>query len=178
MVFIFLILCLYALLHFIFESIVAPSARFNIRLDLFALRDEARRLRIKSPEIGDEAFGVVQDGLNAAIKYLYEIDILILVHCDVMVNRDKRFKERVEKRRAVVMATNSSELIYITNQLRKKVESAALINNGGWLLYVIPILFAALVLKRACAPIFSVLYLSNHELEKIFPEKRVELAAA
>jgi len=103
MILIFLILGLYALLHFILESIVAPSVRFNIRLDLFAMRDKLRLLKINDPEIGDEVFGVLQDGINGAIKYLYDIDIPFLLHCDVLVNRDPQLKESVEKRRAAVM---------------------------------------------------------------------------
>ena len=178
MALIFLIFSVYVLLHFIFESIVAPSVRFNLRLDLFQLRDKARALRIMNPEIGDEAFNAVQDGLNGAIKYLYDIDVPLLIHCDRMVERDPQLKARVEKRRAIVMAVNSAELIEIFSQLRKKVESAAMINNGGWLLYLIPIAIGMVILKRVCTPIFSVLYLSSHELERIFPPKEIELAPA
>ena len=178
MVLIFLIFSLYALLHFIFESIVAPSVRFNLRLDLFALRDKARRLSIINPEVGDQAFNAVQDGLNGAIKYLYEIDIPILLYCDAMVKRDPQLKERVEKRRAMVAATQCDELIEISRQLRRKVETAAFMNNGGWLFYVIPVVIVAGALRWVCTPIFSILYLSNHELEGIFPQKEPELAPA
>lgn len=170
MILICLIFFVYALLHFVFESIVAPSVRFNLRLDLFALRDAARRLRIKNPQIGDEAFSAVQEGINGAIKYLYEVDLPILLLCDAAVKRDPELKERVEKRKATVLAAGSPELVDIIRQLRGKVETAAAINNGGWLFYIIPVAVAVFTLKRVCKPIFSILYLSNYELEKIVPQ--------
>src|ERR1035441_10315344 len=93
---IFLFACVYALLHFIWEGILAPSLRHNIRLDLFALRDNLRRLKINNPELPNDAFNTVQDGLNGAIKHLSDIDIPLLVYCDSIVKRDADISDFTE----------------------------------------------------------------------------------
>jgi len=170
--------CVYALIHFIFESILAPSIRLNLRFDLFSLRDKLRRLKAENPELSDEAFSVVQDGLNGTLKYLYEIDVPVLLHCDSQVKADPILRERMEKRREIVKQANSEELISIVKQLRKKVESAAIINSGGWLFYVVPMAVLFLVCKTVFKAIFSFVYLTNHELGKIMPEKDLELSPA
>src|SRR5437773_1088798 len=141
MLMLFLIGCLYALLHFIWESILATSIRFNVRLELFALRDRLRRMKITNPEIPDDAFHVIQDGLNGGIKHLYDIDVQVLVQCDLLSRNDPEIKARVEKRRAAVESANSKELLEIARLLRKLMEKSAIVNNGGWLLYIIPVGF-------------------------------------
>jgi|ERR1035441_4210233 hypothetical protein len=174
---IFLFACVYALLHFIWEGILAPSLRHNIRLDLFALRDNLRRLKINNPELPNDAFNTVQDGLNGAIKHLSDIDIPLLVYCDSIVKRDAKLKEVVEKRRDVVLSANSKELIEIAGQIRQKIEHASRINSGGWYLYIIPAAAGFLCLKSVCSPIFTILYIPNWQLEKIMPERETRLPA-
>ena len=178
LVFIFLIGCLYALLHFIWEGILAPSLRQSIRIDLFCLRDKLRRLKINNPELSGEAFSTVQDGLNSAIQHLNGIDVPFLVYCDSLVRRDQKLKECVEKRKHIVISANSPELLAIASQIRAKVENAARINSGGLYLYLIPIFAGYLCIKWTCSPIFTMLYMPNWQLEKIMPESDMEMSPA
>ncbi len=178
LVYLFLVAGLYSLLHFIWEGIIAPSMRQSIRIDLFALRDELRRLKISEPDMPMEAFNAVQDGLNSTICHLNGIDVPFLVYCDKMVDRDPKLKECVEKRQELVRSANSPALVKIAGQIRLKVEAAARTNSGGLYLYLVPIVLGYLCLKWTCSPIFTMLYIPSWQLEKIMPESDMELSPA
>jgi hypothetical protein len=176
--FIFLVSGVYALLHFVWQSIISPSIRLEIRFRIFALRDELRRLKLEDQNLSSEAFRTVEDGLNSALQILYEIDIPILIHCDARANTDPQLKEHVQKRMAIIKDANSIELEKIVAHLRKNIERAALVNSGGWILYVLPPMLMVLCFKRLCSPIFSVIYMNRAEINKIFPESEKDMALA
>jgi hypothetical protein len=178
LVYMFLLAGLYSLLHFIWEGIIAPSMRQSIRIDLFVLRDELRRLKINKPGMSLDAFNAVQDGLNSAICHLNGIDDPFLIYCDTMVRRDPKLKECVEKRQELVRSAKSAELLKIAGQIRVKVETAARINSGGVYLYLVPIALGYLCVKKTCFPIFTMLYIPSRQLEKIMPESDLELSHA
>jgi hypothetical protein len=173
--FIFLASGVFALLHFVWQGIVAPSMRLELRFRIFALRDKLRRLKLADQPLNDEAFTTAEDALIAALRVLYEIDIPLLVHCDSLVAADQKFKEQVQKRMEIIKCSNSSELEDIMNDLRKQVERAAVINSGGWILYVLPPVFMFLFFKRLFSPIFSVIYMNRAQINKIVPEREEDL---
>ncbi|MGH8330614.1 MAG: hypothetical protein ACRER3_22985, partial [Pseudomonas fluorescens] len=54
-----------AFVHFVFESILAPSFRLKLRFEIFALRDELRLLKIEcESSLHDKHFEYLQSSLN------------------------------------------------------------------------------------------------------------------
>jgi hypothetical protein len=170
----FVIACLYCLLHFVWESILAPSLRLNLRFELFALRDKLRNLKLSQPNLTDEAFRSVEDGIHSSLRILYDIDIPLLLHCDALVKKDIKLQERIAKRRALVVEANCPELNEIIVSVRKKVEAAACFNSGGWFLYLVPIAFVVFCFRRMFSPIVSLLYIPQSELERFVPHRQLE----
>jgi hypothetical protein len=57
-----------AALHFVYESILAPSFRLSLRFKLFVLRDEVRQLKIDcASSLNDRHFDFLQDSINNLI---------------------------------------------------------------------------------------------------------------
>ena len=64
-----LVLLALAVFHFVYESILAPSLRLSLRFRLFALRDEARQLKIECVDSLNDAHCVfLQASINRDFK--------------------------------------------------------------------------------------------------------------
>ena len=92
-------LMLLAVLHFIHESILAPSFRLQLRYQLFELRDRLRALKISHPrEFDDKHFHYLQDSLNALIGSLSRLDVVTVAGVIAAIEREPHLKERVTAR--------------------------------------------------------------------------------
>jgi hypothetical protein len=138
-------LCFIAAYHFIYEGILAPSFRLELRFELFRLRDEVRQLKIESSDaLLDKHFNYLQDSINALISFLYKFDFATLLLAEAESRRNPAFKKRVEERARILDDCN----IQRARDIRKKslviAAKALVINSGACILYLIPI---ALVLS-------------------------------
>ncbi len=74
---IFYILLALAIIHFIYEGIIAPSMRLHYRYRLFTLRDELRFLKAThKDELPDEVFILLQNILNNSITLLHRVNFV------------------------------------------------------------------------------------------------------
>jgi hypothetical protein len=170
---------LYCVLHFIWESIIAPSVRLTIRFELFALRDRLRSLKIAQKELTDDAFHSVEDGIHSALHVLYDIDLPLLLHIKSAINKDDKLQERIKRRQAVVSESGCDELHEIMNKVQAIVEKTAVINTGWLILYIFPIGFVAIFCRRSfLSPIAKLLYAPKSEVGRLVPESSVELCPA
>lgn len=102
--FIFGLACV-ALCHFVYESILAPSIRLELRFELFKLRDEVRSLKINNlsskvsePQFVDEHYGYLQDSINALLCILYRYDLAAIWTITGQIDCDEALRQRVEAR--------------------------------------------------------------------------------
>lgn len=131
-----------ALCHFVYESILAPSLRLELRFELFKLRDEIRRLKIadlssREPEFADGHYGYLQDSINALIGILYRYDLAAIWAITGQINRDEALRRRVE---ATARLLDDCELPAVravrTRQLNIAAKALA-VNSGPMLLLLL-----------------------------------------
>lgn len=92
-----------ALVHFIYESILAPSWRLRLRFRLFALRDELRALKGECRGLlDDEHFAYLQDSINTMIAMLHRYDVAAVAAAELRYRRDPEFRRCVEIRTAIL----------------------------------------------------------------------------
>jgi hypothetical protein len=142
--FIFGLVCA-ALCHFVYESILAPSLRLELRFELFKLRDEVRFLKMNNlsssaasePEFVDEHYGYLQDSINALLSVLYRYDIAAIWTITDRINRDEALRQRVEARARLL---DACELPAVRSLRQRQLDIAAralAVNSGPMLLLLL-----------------------------------------
>ncbi len=166
----FLILAGLALLNLVYEGIVAPTLRFNLRLKLFALRDELRELKIeRGDEIHDDLFRDLQGSLNATINRLARIDLLLLKTAYNAFEHDDSLRRFAEQREAMLEACPVGEVKRIRDKQLAVVGCALAVNSGGWIPYLIPVVVGLVFAGSAMAIIKKLFSLPENDIDKIAP---------
>jgi hypothetical protein len=140
MEYLFVVMVVFALYHFVYESILAPSERLKLRFELFELRDRLRALKIEHSEyLEDRHFDYLQDSLNSLICLLARFDMATLSYIELEIQRDPELRRRLEIRTAILDDCQFDELRGIRRASVRIAAKALLINSGGWFVSVVPI---------------------------------------
>jgi len=160
------------LLHFVYEGIIAPSLRLNLRFRLFQLRDELRMLKIRhGSDFDDKHFHYLQDGVNNLLSGLPRIDITLLVRVMNEIASDKQLKQRMDARAKILDDCKLDDARRLRKQSIEIVERALTINSGAWVLYVLPIALAAVCYKSTIKTLRSLTALSQSDFAKVVDEQ-------
>jgi hypothetical protein len=178
MTFILFALVLGATCHFVYESILAPSFRLKLRFDLFALRDELRRLKIERDSgLNDEHFEYLQGSLNTLISVLYRFDFATLNAVERETRRDPEVKARIERRVRVLDDCIVVECQSIRSRTLRIAVMALGVNNGVACLYLLPIFLCATGLSQLKRIIKESLSLRAPEIARYAPAPEHQLAS-
>lgn len=146
--FFFAVACI-ALCHFVYESILAPSIRLELRFELFKLRDEVRLLKIKNlsstarePEFVDGHYGYLQDSINSLICILYRYDLAAIWTIADQINRDQALRQRVEARARLLDDCELPVVLSIRKRQLNIAVKALAVNSGPMLLLLLTPVFA------------------------------------
>lgn len=125
--------------HLVYEAILAPSLRYVIRLQLFAVRDEARDLSIdESAADGGGALRDLDEAISTAIKVCTDLTLSDIVHVEKAVAEDEGAKAtRVQRLNRLDQAPVAARAAW--KKLTMLVAAAIAVNHGGWLIYVVPV---------------------------------------
>ena len=168
----FIIFLALAILHLIYESIIAPSLRLKLSFDLFKLRDDARSLIIKNEkQLDGHHFEYLQDSINILLKSLHNFDIILLALAMIEINKNTALKERIDKRIKTFDDCKLPEAMEIRKKTFDVADKALLINNGGWFVYLIPIVLAIVFYKTVTVYVKEIYSLSESDFNKVSPEK-------
>jgi hypothetical protein len=171
-----------AFYHFIYESIIAPSARLKLRFKLLALRDQLRSLKIASAhEFEDRHFSHLQDSFNRLIALLSRFDLATVHRVESEIERNPELKARAASRAAILDDCKVAEAQQIrVASLEIATQALAINSGGGWLVYGVPfllLLFAHLAVYLGLSSWFSVLArrvksvisIPEADIEKVVP---------
>lgn len=137
------ILIAIAILHFVYESIIAPSLRLELRFDLFKLRDEVRLLKIENSDVASEAsefverhFCELQDSINSLIFILSRFDLVTVCAISEAIDRDVELKQRVEARARMLDDCLLPKVLAIRSKQLRIATKALAVNSGPMLLWL------------------------------------------
>jgi hypothetical protein len=171
MSYLILVLVSLATIHFVYESIIAPSLRLSIRYDLFALRDQLRSLKIEhADQLDDKHFHYLQDSINSIILALPRIDAMTIAHVKNAIEKDAALKERLIARQKILDDCTIPELRGIRKKSIELSVVALGVNSGMWAIYVIPAMAVGGIYKSIERRIKALISLSEIDLQKIAPE--------
>lgn len=128
-----------AIVHFVYESVVAPTIRLRLRFRLFELRDELRQLKIDDPDrVPDEVFLMVQDNLNTAITLVPRTDFVLLRAFYGAMKDDASFRIKVDERLARLDRCVSGDLQAIRRKAADVFVCAFATNTALLLVLAVP----------------------------------------
>jgi hypothetical protein len=159
-----------AVMHFIYESIVAPSLRLRVRFELFSLRDELRALKVEHGDrLDDKHFNYLQDSINSIIFILPRIEIFTLAHIRQSVGKDARLNARLTERQKILDDCDIPEMGNIRKRSIDLSIDALGINSGMWVVYILPPMALGAIRKSIARWIKAFISLSEPDLQKIAP---------
>ncbi|MFC4309592.1 hypothetical protein ACFPN2_10925 [Steroidobacter flavus] len=136
-----LILMAAAILHFVYESIIAPSLRLELRLDLLRLRDEVRLLKIENSraagegaEFVDRHLRVLQDSIDSLAGMLFKFDLVTVCAISDRIDRDVELKRRVAARARILDNCVLPGVLAIRREQLRIAAKALAVNSGPMLL--------------------------------------------
>jgi len=158
----------FAFLHFIYEGIIAPSLRLEVRFKLFQLRDDLRMLKIEHAEkLDDRHFHYLQDSINNVIRGLPNFSLAMLYDLMERISKDRELKARLDARAKILDDCQIEQARKIREQGVRLVQQALSINSGGWWFYILPIVVAVVCYASTKNLIRSIASLSEPDFQKV-----------
>jgi hypothetical protein len=157
-----------SVLHFVYETLVAPSLRLSARHKLFALRDQLRALKMTAgTELDDPHFDYLHDSLNALIRTLDNFNLSLLIRLRNLSSGDAGLRARVEERCKVLDDCAMPEALEIRKKSVRIALEAFTINCGGGLIYFAPLLFAVNSYSRVKQLVRTLASMSDSDMSRI-----------
>ena len=167
LLFLFVVLALW---HFIYEGVLLPSIRLNLRNRLFRLRDELCRHGAHSDFVDIVAFKLVLSGMDNCLGKLQWIDLSLPVGFQKKVQENPELLVRLEERRNMLASSQDEKLKDIFRRANSLLEYAFLANSGAWFVYLLPIAFVFLFIGHISKQIEELLMLPSSAVSKVFPK--------
>lgn len=160
-VLLFFIFVALVVFHFIYDGILAPSFRFELRLQLFQIRDRIRMLKIlHGDQLDDKLYFHMQDSVNKQIRLLHNINVVGVIQAFRMAAKNKELAARlaeIEKLVSECEINEIKELFYF--KVPGKFGLALATNSGGWSIYVVAFLVPFIVISMVC--VFAGVWIRN-----------------
>ena len=163
-----------AFYHFIYESILLPSFRLNIRFRLFKLRDELRNLKIEDHDIDEFMYDHLEVSINDKIRLLHIINIQLLHTFSKDLKNNKSLAKKVSELTKRLEECQSEKMQRIRYKIMKYTTLALAVNSGGWFIYMIPIILGILLWNSIKALIKSTVFIPQKQIKQY--EKEVSYA--
>lgn len=161
-----------ALIHFIYESTLAPSWRLRLRFRLFALRDEVRTLKgaCRDP-LEDRHYAYLLESINTMIAMLHRYDIAAIVAAEFRYHRDTEFRIHVDTRATILDDCNLPQAQNIRRSSVDLVARAIAVNSGVACAPLYPVALMGVGLSTLQKHLRKFTALSRRELESVAPER-------
>lgn len=160
-----------AIFHFVYDGIILPSLRLKLRFELFALRDEIRRLRSETKG-DDKAFLVLQESVNLSIRILPRATLSTFVKATKQMHENVNLRKTVEERIAIIDRSTISELKTIRSKTADVVMKAIGANSLPLLVYMLPVTVVFVVISMVVSRIKKLIDISRNI--PLYPESEVE----
>ncbi len=149
MSYLFLALLLLALIHFVYESIVAPTFRIQLRHQLFELSEELKLLKQKhQKKEREKIFHYLHDAINNLSNTINRFEVVEVAQVIAKVEKDKELRERLEARVKALDACDVPEIKALWKKIAERAIKIVKVNSGGWFFYLVPIVLFIICLQK------------------------------
>jgi hypothetical protein len=163
-------LLVFAFWHWLYESMLAPSCRQVLRLELQALQAELVSLKGRSGDSpSDQAFDVLSESLSTLSVFLDRLDFVTLAAVEIEIRRDPALRELAESRAALFQSSGAGALRDLRMRSLRLAVRAVVVNSGGWCAFVIPLALVRLGMHGIRGLVAAALLLSRSDLGRVAP---------
>ena len=155
-----------AVFHSVYEGIIAPSIRLSLRFRIFALRDRLRNLRVNA-QVDDRVFELLHQRTNTAIRLLPNMTVSTVVEAGRAFEADAELRRRADKWTATLDQCKVKEVQEIRDGIDNNLLLAFAANSVGLLIWMLPIVFAALCIRRITAVIKELLSVPERDIDRV-----------
>jgi hypothetical protein len=168
MEYLILAMAFFAILHFVYESIIAPTLRAKSRSGLLSLRAELNEMVKTEPGFAtSKAYHHLSDSLDAILKNIYTMEILTFVRMLQKVKDDPNLRKRLAERSAVLDGLPAGRIKVIRDGSISIAIRSLRYNGYGWSFYVVPMVAAGACLTFLRDRIKSMLLLTYSEINRL-----------
>ncbi len=148
MVTLFYIAIILAFTHFIYESILLPSLRLQLRYKLFSLRDKLYRLAVEQKiKADDRDFEYIEKSINTTIRNIPFMTISALYEAETFYRQNPEINAEIEKKVVSLNNMKNKELKEIhLKSISYSIRSLSM-NTGMWVIYLLPFFIIYKILK-------------------------------
>jgi hypothetical protein len=141
-----IIACLIVALHFIYENIILPGIRQDLRFRLFALRDELRNLKAVDTRVDEEAFTALDEGISRQIRNQHQITISLMKDAERLYKEDAGFRQGIDQRISILNGCQSTDFQRIRHEAARHMLDVTFMNGAiFFILMLLPLLLLLLV---------------------------------
>ena len=151
-------------LLFVWEAIIAPSIRLQLRFQMFAERDRLRALHAAANNgVDSEVFDYAHRYVNAGISCIHNGNVFRLVKAQMEFRRNKALQDQMDAVVRLFDKSNNAELRSIRNRILKIGIWAVLANSTVVIIFavfatpLITVIPVAVGVQRAVANFFWIL---------------------
>jgi hypothetical protein len=157
-----------AVWHFIFELIILPSLRQQLKFKIFDLRDRLRTLKADhSTQCGNAAFHQLDDSLSWQIDNQHKLTFSLIHDTTAELKNNPDLHAKVEKRLADLNSCELPEYRSIREERNKLFTQALIANSLGWAIYLVPILFICMAMEKIVQTTKLWTGMSDREMDRI-----------
>ncbi len=139
-------LSIFSLVYFIYEGIIVPSFRSELRYKFFKVRDRLRMLKIEQgDEIDEEVFKYMDQSINAGIKLIPALNLSSYLRSRDEL-KDEKILKKVHERMDLIINNDDAELGRIYEKTIKYSTIGFALNLGGILIFLSPLIILVLLL--------------------------------
>ena len=168
MTYVILLLLALAFWHWIYESVLAPSFRQVMKLELRALQAELASLEGRSLDPRCRgAFQALSDSLGTLGLFMSRLDVVTLAAVEVEIRRNPGLRELAESRAALFQSCDVKVLRDLRNRSLRLAARAVAVNSGAWCVFVVPLVLARTGMRGARRLVAAALVLSRSDLGRL-----------
>lgn len=150
----FVLLFLFGMFHLIYESILAPMLRLELRYKLFKIRDQLRNLKIEQKYLfKDDTFELLDESVCATIKLLPSYSIFNIFLAWRISRNDQQLKKKVRVHQELIAKSKLPAIHKIDREIVRSAAFALAFNSGGWIYIVFPLAMLLIGLAYIIPPI-------------------------
>ena len=168
MTYVILLVLALAFWHWLYESVLAPSFRQVMKLELRALQTELARLEGRSADPRcREAFQALSDTLGTLSLFMGRLDVVTLAAVEIEIRRNPVLRELAESRASLFQSGGVELLRDLRNRSLRLAAWAVAVNSGAWCVFIIPLALARTGMRGARRLVAAALVLSRSDLGRL-----------
>lgn len=135
MTYLIIILFIWSLWHFAYQSIILPNERTYLRYRLFEVRDNIIDYEIENGR--SDAVDILLNSTNVTIKFMHNLNLYDLIQSMKIIENDDKIKEHILNRDQII-TSSSEQIIHLRNEIYIINGLAFSLNLGSWIPLFVP----------------------------------------